>query len=105
MTQNISEFELHLRAILGLPIPEIKIISPGASRVILAKGDCSKVAYLGIENALKERDTNVFLFGKPNSKKGRRMGVSVALGENVQEARKKADQSAGYVEVIDKNSE
>jgi len=102
MSQNINEFELHLRAILGIPIPEILNAKAAASRVILAKDTFSNVAYKGIDQALSEQSTQVFIFGKPNAKKGRRMGVAVALADTVAKARSKADTAASCIEVIQK---
>ncbi len=102
ISQNLNEFELHLRAILGIPIPEITIESPSASRVILAQEKLSDVAYTGVESSLEKKGTKVLLFGKPNCKKGRRMGVSLAKGKSIEEARKKADQSASCITVTKK---
>ncbi|KGG12165.1 Phosphoribosylglycinamide formyltransferase 2 [Prochlorococcus sp. MIT 0601] len=99
-SQNINEFELHLRAILNLPIPIITTNQPSASTVILAKDTFSKVAYTGLEKALEVEDTKVFLFGKPNCKKGRRMGIALAKGDTVEEAIKKAHISASSIKVI-----
>lgn len=79
ISQNISEFDLHLRAILGLPIPEIKLISTGgASAVILADGNIANPEYTGIADALKEPNTEVRIFGKPSARRNRRMGVVLA---------------------------
>tara|TARA_Y100001968_G_C19395888_1_gene738302 strand:+ start:496 stop:1656 length:1161 start_codon:yes stop_codon:yes gene_type:complete len=100
ISQNLNEFELHIRAILGLPIPEIKRTSNAASRVILSKKDSNKVRYQGLEKALEEKDTSIFLFGKPTSREGRRMGVALALGETIEQAQHKADKSANYIKVI-----
>ncbi len=100
VSQNISEFELHLRAILGIEIPEITCEAPSASRVILAKDTFSSVAYKGVHEALKFEDTKLLIFGKPTSKKNRRMGVCLAKGSNTDQARLKADKSAACVEVV-----
>ena len=102
ISQNISEFELHLRAILNLPIPEI-VHTAAASRVILAKDTFSSVAYQGVEKALSENNTQLLIFGKPNAKKGRRMGVALAKSDNIKNARLKADKAAAYVEVMQGN--
>ncbi len=99
ISQNLNEFELHLRAILGIPIPEI-VCSTAASRVILAMQNNRDVSYTGIEEALSESNTNIFLFGKPTSTEGRRMGVAVAKGKTISEARIKADKAAESVQVI-----
>ncbi len=101
ISQNLSEFELHLRAILGLPIPSITQDHAAASRVILAKEVFESVAYKGLENALEADNTKVLLFGKPNSKKGRRMGVTLAKGDTINEAILKADHAAKQIEVIE----
>jgi len=100
MGQNLSEFELHLRAVLGLPIPEIRSVGPAASRVILAPGSGAAVRYEGVAEALSEPDTTVLLFGKPEARPQRRMGVALARGRNEQEARRRADQAAGQVRIV-----
>ncbi len=77
-TQNFSEFELHLRAVLGLPIPEIKLEKAGASAVILAdRVSPTPPAYEGVAEALKELDTDIRIFGKPNTRPNRRMAVAL----------------------------
>ena len=100
ISQNLSEFELHLRAVLDLPIPAITNADAAASRVILAGEQLSSVTYDGIEAALREPDTQVLLFGKPNARPGRRMGVALARGEHLAEARAKADRAADCVKVL-----
>ena len=100
ISQNLSEFELHLRAVLGLPIPEITSADAAASRVILAETHLDSVAFDGIEQALTEADTQVLLFGKPTARPGRRMGVALALGLNEAEAREKADKAAGLINIV-----
>ena len=100
ISQNLSEFELHLRAVLDLPIPAITNADAAASRVILAGEQLSSVTYDGIEAALREPDTQVLLFGKPNARPGRRMGVALARGEHLAEARAKADRAAACVKVL-----
>ena len=100
ISQNLSEFELHLRAVLDLPIPAITNADSAASRVILANQQLSSVTYDGIEAALREPDTQVLLFGKPNARPGRRMGVALARGEHLAEARGKADRAAACVKVL-----
>jgi len=98
--QNLSEFELHLRAVLGLPIPEIRSTGPAASRVILAEEALESVVYTGLEQALSETDVQVLLFGKPDARPQRRMGVALASGSDLEEARAKADRAAGRVRVV-----
>ncbi|MBI5645273.1 formate-dependent phosphoribosylglycinamide formyltransferase, partial [Candidatus Kaiserbacteria bacterium] len=98
-SQNMSEMELHVRAILDLPIPEITS-RPGASVPILAEMKTDTPAYEGVEAALKEPNTWVRIFGKPMSPGHRRMGVVVALGKNVRDARAKAQSAAKKIRVI-----
>ena len=100
ISQNLNEFELHLRAILGIPIPEIVCDDASASRVILANRNNRDVSYTGIEEALSQSNTNVFIFGKPNSTEGRRMGVAVAKAKTLEEARFKADKAALSVQLL-----
>jgi phosphoribosylglycinamide formyltransferase 2 len=103
MGQNLSEFELHLRAVLGLPIPEIRSVGPAASRVILAGEENpvpgGTVQYLGLAEALTVPETQVLLFGKPETRPRRRMGVAVARGRDEVEARRRADAAAAHVVV------
>jgi len=97
MGQNLSEFELHLRAVLGLPIPEIRSTGPAASRVILAEGSGVPVVYDGLADALAEPETQVLLFGKPELRPFRRMGVALARGESLAQARGRADAAAARI--------
>ncbi len=97
MSQDLSEFALHARAILGLPVPVIRQQGPTASAVILPEGDSASVSYAGLENALSEPDTQVRLFGKPELKGRRRMGVALARGTTIDEARSRALDVAGKV--------
>ena len=99
ISQNLSEFELHLRAVLGLPIPSITTADAAASRVILAKDKLDAVSYSGVDAALTEPDTKLLLFGKPTARPGRRMGVALAKGEHLAEARAKADRAAACIQV------
>jgi phosphoribosylglycinamide formyltransferase 2 len=99
ISQNFNEFELHLRAILGLPIPKIEHLAPAASAVILAEDNAESVYYEGVTEALQVPDVDIRLFGKPNSRPYRRMGVALAKGETIAEARKKATEAARKVKV------
>ncbi|WP_417532348.1 formate-dependent phosphoribosylglycinamide formyltransferase [Marinobacter lipolyticus] len=99
VSQDLSEFALHARAILGLPVPAIRQLGPSASAVILPEGDSSEVSYSGLENALAQPDTQIRLFGKPELKGRRRMGVALANAESIEEARAKAARSAAAVKV------
>jgi phosphoribosylglycinamide formyltransferase 2 len=97
--QNLSEFELHVRAVLGLPIPEIRSLGPAASRVILASEVADTVSYDGLEEALAVPESQVLLFGKPDARPGRRMGVALARGGSLAQARERADAAAAAVHV------
>ena len=88
-TQNLSEFDLHARAILGLPIPEIKLLRPGASHVVLANKESEMFTIDGIEDALKIPDVEVRVFGKPTTRVNRRMAV--VLAPTVEIAKKAAE--------------
>lgn len=100
ISQNLSEFDLHARAILGLPIPEIKTYGPSASAVILADNELSEVDYRGVERALALKGVDIRIFGKPNATKYRRMGVALARAKTVAEARKLAKKAAAMVKVV-----
>jgi phosphoribosylglycinamide formyltransferase 2 len=98
--QNLSEFELHLRAVLGLPIPEIRSLGPAASRVILATEAGEPIRYEGVAEALRQPESQVLLFGKAEARPGRRMGVALARGADLAEARSRADAAATAVRVL-----
>lgn len=97
ISQDLSEFALHVRAVLGLPIPVIRQHGPSASSVILVKGNSSNISFGGIEDALAEPDTQLRLFGKPEVRGERRMGVCLARGASIDEARSKANKAATSV--------
>lgn len=99
MSQDLSEFALHARAILGLPIPVIRQQGPTASAVILPEGDSTNVVFAGLERALTEPDTQIRLFGKPELAGRRRMGVALAKGSDIEDARKRAMNVASLVKV------
>lgn len=90
ISQDLSEFALHVRAILGLPIPNIAQHGPSASAAVLVHGKSNNVSFSGLEEVLKEPDTQVRLFGKPEVDGERRMGVCLARGKSVEEAKEKA---------------
>ncbi len=100
ISQDLSEFALHARAILGLPIPRIRQLGPAASAALLAEGDSDRVRFEGIDAALQAPDTQLRLFGKPEVRGERRMGVALALGENIDDARRKATAAATAVKPI-----
>ena len=90
ISQDLSQFALHVRAILGLPIPDIVQHGPAASAALLVEGHSAAVRFSGLEQALAEPDTQLRLFGKPEVNGRRRMGVCLARGESVDRARAKA---------------
>ena len=99
ISQDLSQFALHARAILGLPIPNIVQHGPSASAVILVEGESDHVSYGNLNEALAASDTQLRLFGKPRVKGKRRMGVAIARGNSIDEARTKAKGAADAVEV------
>ncbi|ABA22632.1 formate-dependent phosphoribosylglycinamide formyltransferase [Trichormus variabilis ATCC 29413] len=99
ISQNLNEFELHLRAILGLPIPKIEQLGPSASAVILASEKLDAPVFTGIAEALAAPDVDIRLFGKPTAHPYRRMGVALAKAENVQAAREKATDAASKIQI------
>jgi len=99
ISQDLSEFALHARAILGLPVPNITLHGPSASSVILAEGTSRQAAFGNLEKALEEPDTQIRLFGKPEVKGHRRMGVALARAESIQDARDKADRVSSAVTI------
>ena len=90
ISQDLSEFALHVRAIMGLPIPKIHQLGPSASAVLLVEGDSTVVNFSNLDKALEEQDTQLRLFGKPEVKGRRRMGVGLARGVSVDDAKQKA---------------
>lgn len=99
VSQNLSEFELHVRAILGLPVPEVVCLGPSASHVILADKAAADVAFEGVGDALSVPATKLRLFGKPDTRPGRRMGVALSMGRDVDEARQRAEEAAHKVAI------
>ncbi len=99
ISQDLSQFALHTRAILGLPIPNIMLHGPSASAVILVQGDSNNVRFSNLEVALQDPDTQIRLFGKPEVKGKRRMGVALARGADIEEAKQKALNAASAVTV------
>jgi phosphoribosylglycinamide formyltransferase 2 len=98
-SQRFSEFELHARAILGLPV-DTSLRAPGASAVIYGGLDEAGIAFEGVAAALAVPDSDLRLFGKPESFVKRRMGVALATGESIDEARSRAKQSASAVRPV-----
>ena len=99
ISQDLSEFALHARAILGLPIPAIKQFGAAASSVILVEGESTQLRFSNLETALQKPNTQLRLFGKPEVKGQRRMGVGLALGETIEEAIEQAKFVSSTVKV------
>ncbi len=96
ITQKQSEFELHAKAILGLPV-DTSLFNPGASAVIYGGHDCDAISFENIPKALAEQGIDIRLFGKPQSFKKRRMGVILTHADNIQHARNKAQQAISQI--------
>ena len=102
-TQNLSEFELHARAVLGLPIPAIDLLKVGASAVILADKEGVNPRYIGVEESVAQNNTDIRIFGKPTTRAFRRMAVALAnddLGKDINLVKQKAIDNAALVKVI-----
>lgn len=93
ISQDLSEFALHARALLGLPVPAIRFYGPSASRAVVVEGDTDKIEMDNLENVLAEPGTQMRIFGKPEIKGHRRMGVILATDESVEAARAKAERA------------
>jgi len=99
ISQDLSQFALHARAILGLPIPSIRQFGPSASSVILVEGESEEVSFGNLDQALAQEDTQLRLFGKPRVSGQRRMGVGLARGDSIEQARDKANAVSSAVSV------
>lgn len=99
ISQDLSQFALHARAILGLPIPNIVQHGPSASSVILVEVESEDVSFGNLHEALSQPDTQLRLFGKPEVQGKRLMGVAIARGESIEQARDKANAASGAVDV------
>ena len=99
ISQDISQFALHARAILGLPIPNIMQHGPCASSVILGEGHSEEISFNGVDKALSEPDTQIRLFGKPSISGRRRLGVTVARGNSIEEAKHKAIRASEAINI------
>lgn len=99
ISQELSEFGLHARALLGLPVNEIRFYGPSASRAIVVEGDTDKIEMCHLERVLEEPGVQMRIFGKPEIKGHRRMGVILATGDSVDEAREKAERAYNKLEV------
>ncbi|MDJ0833031.1 MAG: formate-dependent phosphoribosylglycinamide formyltransferase [Gammaproteobacteria bacterium] len=99
ISQDLSQFALHARAILGLPIPVIRQSGPSASSVILVEGDSDRVSFANLEQVLAQADTQLRLFGKPEVRGERRMGVVLARGDSIEQAVDKAKSASSKLVV------
>ncbi|MDE6198257.1 MAG: formate-dependent phosphoribosylglycinamide formyltransferase [Muribaculaceae bacterium] len=99
ISQDMSEFGLHARALLGLPVSDVRFYGPSASRAIVVEGDTDKIEMCNLEKVLEEPGVQIRIFGKPEVKGHRRMGVILATGDSVDEARDKAERAYNKLEV------
>ena len=99
ISQDLSEFALHARAVLGLPIPSINFYGPSASKAVVVEGDTDKVVFGNLDKVLAEPNVQIRIFGKPEVKGHRRMGVILARGESVEDALAKAEKAYATLEV------
>jgi len=99
ISQDLSEFALHARAILGLPVPSIRQYGPAASTAVVVEGESSQVVFGGLEQALAETDTQLRLFGKPSVSGKRRMAVTLAREDTIDKARHKANAAAAALSI------
>lgn len=99
ISQDMSEFALHARAVLGLPIPEVRFFAPSASRAIVIEGDTNRVSFEGLEKALAVPGVQIRLFGKPEVCGHRRFGVVLATGESVEDALARTKKALDEVKV------
>jgi phosphoribosylglycinamide formyltransferase 2 len=99
VSQDLSEFALHVRAILGLPIPSIRALGPSASMAILAEGHGVAPRFHGVAESLAETDTALRLFGKPEVRGRRRVGVALARGDTILQAKEKARRVAERIRI------
>ena len=99
ISQDLSEFALHVRAVLGLPIPNIAFHGPSASRAVVVEGDTNRMEFANLENVLSEPDTQIRIFGKPEIEGHRRMAVLLARAESVEQAREKTARAYAKLQV------
>ena len=99
ISQDMSEFALHARALLGLPVPEIKFYGPSASRAVVVEGDTNRIEMEGIEQVLAEPGTQMRIFGKPEVSGHRRMAVILATADTVEAAKEKAERAYGKLKI------
>ena len=99
ISQDMSEFALHARALLGLPVPDIRFYGPSASRAIVVEGDTNRIEFDNLEEVLAEPGVQIRIFGKPEINGHRRMGVILATDESVEAARDKAERAYDKLKV------
>lgn len=100
VTQDLSEFALHVRAILGYPIPQIQLLSPGASRTVKAWEESKSYQITGIEDSFAIPNTQIRVFGKPETKIGRRMAVALNAAETIEIARNQAEEAVSKINIV-----
>ena len=99
ISQDMSEFALHARALLGLPVPAIEFYGPSASRAIVVEGDTNCIEFDGLEEVLSEPGVQLRIFGKPEVKGHRRMGVLLAKAGSVEEAKEKVEKAYNKLKI------
>lgn len=99
ISQDLSEFALHARAVLGLPIPSVRFYRPSASKAIVVEGDSDKVVFGNLEEVMAEEDVQVRIFGKPEVVGHRRLGVILASADTIEEALAKADRAYAKLQI------
>ena len=99
ISQDLSEFGLHARALLGLPVPDIRFYGPSCSRAVVVEGNTTEIEFDNLEKVLEEPGTQIRIFGKPEIKGHRRMGVIIATADTVEEARAKATRASEALKV------
>ncbi len=102
ISQDLSEFALHVRALLGLPVPEIRFFGPSASRAVVVEGNTDTVVMDNIDKVLEEPGTQMRIFGKPEVRGHRRMAVILATADTVEAAREKADRAYAKLKITTK---
>ncbi|WP_462413551.1 formate-dependent phosphoribosylglycinamide formyltransferase [Neobacillus sp. Marseille-QA0830] len=100
VSQDLSEFALHIRSVLGYPIHEVQLLAPGASHTVKAAEESQSYHITGIAEALASPHTQVRVFGKPETKPGRRMAVALSTGESIDMARERADKAASEITIV-----
>lgn len=99
ISQDLSEFALHARAVLGLPIPQVRFFAPSASKAIVVEGDSSEYEFTNLDKVLEEPGVQIRIFGKPEIKGHRRLGVILATADTVEQALKKAERAYAKLSV------